>query len=235
MGDKPNLKDFKLLSFDCYGTLIDWDAGRMNALQPLRNRVPGILPPPEEIQGPMYEIEAAIQKADPTMLYSDVLALCHKQLAEKYGIQTTKEEDAAFGSSVKNWEPFPDTANALRFLQNHYKIVILSNVDRASFAATLPKLGIQPDAMLLAEDIGSYKPSTKNFHYMLDHAKRTWDIEPHEVIVTAQSIFHDHEPANKLGLKSAWINRSKEEQGETEVDWYFDDLAGFVEELKKQA
>jgi 2-haloalkanoic acid dehalogenase type II len=107
---------------------------------------------------------------------------------------------------LKNWEPFPDTTAALKYLKTHYRLYILSNVDNESFSHTARKLRVQFDGVMTAEDIGSYKPSRRNFEYMFERL-RSQGIERNRVLHVAQSLVHDHLPANELGLASCWIDR----------------------------
>jgi putative hydrolase of the HAD superfamily len=113
---------------------------------------------------------------------------------------------------VKNWPAFPDSAEALQYLKKHYKLVILSNVDNESFAASNEKLQVEFDAVYTAEDAGSYKPSDRNFDYMLQKLE-TIGIEKDAILHTAESLFHDHGPANKHGLASCWIYRRHDQEG----------------------
>ena len=114
--------------------------------------------------------------------------------------------DLRFGASVPDWPAFPDSAAALAYLKQHYKLVILSNVDRVSFAGSNRRLGVEFDAIYTAQDIGSYKPDPRNFAYMLDRLQER-GIGPAQILHTAQSLFHDHAPAKRAGLASCWIDR----------------------------
>ncbi|TIO09107.1 MAG: haloacid dehalogenase, partial [Mesorhizobium sp.] len=118
----------------------------------------------------------------------------------------------AYGESVKDWPAFADSAEALRYLKQHYKLIILSNVDNKSFSFSNKKLGVDFDAIYTAEDIGSYKPSARNFDYMLEKLA-TIGVEKSQVLHTAESMFHDHAPANRVGLASCWIYRRHADQG----------------------
>ena len=199
------LSDFHALTFDCYGTLIDWETGLYAALQPLLIRAGGG-PSRDAALARFAEHEARQQAATPAMKYADLLAEVHAQLARAWGAAPSAAESRAFGESVRDWPAFPDTPDALRYLKQHYKLVILSNVDRASFAATLPRLGVTFDAIYTAEDIGSYKPDARNFAYLIDRLAAMGVARRH-ILHTAQSLFHDHGPANAAGLASAWIDR----------------------------
>ena len=113
---------------------------------------------------------------------------------------------------MADWPAFPDSAAALHYLKLHYKLVILSNVDRASFAASNRRLGVAFDAVYTAQDIGSYKPNTANFSYLLDHLAALGHGKG-EILHTAQSLFHDHAPARRCGLATAWIDRRQDQPG----------------------
>lgn len=111
-----------------------------------------------------------------------------------------------FGASVPDWPAFPDSIDALRYLKQHYQLVILSNVDRASFVASNRRLGVAFDALSTAQDTGSYKPDPENFRYLLPHLDER-GIPPQSILHTAQSLFHDHVPARRIGVRGAWIDR----------------------------
>jgi 2-haloalkanoic acid dehalogenase type II len=122
------------------------------------------------------------------------------------------------GASVAQWKPFPDSIDALVRLQKHYKMVILSNVDKTSFAGTAQVLSpFVPDLVLTAQEIGSYKPNEQNFRYMLAVIAKEFGLKPNEVLITAQSLVHDHQPAHALGLKGAWIAREGSVMGVGEL------------------
>jgi 2-haloalkanoic acid dehalogenase type II len=146
------------------------------------------------------------------MLYSDLLAQVHRRLARAWGVPMSEDDHRRFGASVQNWPAFPDSAAALQYLKQHYRLVILSNVDRASFAASNRRLGVAFDAIYTAQDIGSYKPSTANFRYLLDRLA-AFGHGKAEILHTAQSLFHDHAPAKRCGLATAWIDRRQNEPG----------------------
>ena len=203
------LSDYKALTFDCYGTLIDWEAGIWDALQPMlgvNNRSDITRRDALEAFG---DLEHQQETATPGMLYTDILTLVHKGLASRFELQTTEELDADFGRSLAHWPAFPDTADALRYLKQHYKLIILSNVSRDGFAASNRKLGVEFDAIYTAEDIGSYKPSAANFEYLLERLSEDQGLQKPDILHTAQSLYHDHVPARAIGLANAWIDRQR--------------------------
>ena len=209
------LADFSALSFDCYGTLIDWESGIWTALQPLLKRVgaagmglsrSGVEVSRDAALEAFARLESRQQEATPDMAYPEVLAAVHAQLATEWDVAADPAEDAAFGRSIADWPPFPDTVEALRYLKQHFQLVILSNVDRTSFQATNRALGVDFDAIYTAQDIGSYKPDRRNFDYLVARMNER-GIPKGKILHVAQSLFHDHVPAQAIGLASVWIDR----------------------------
>ena len=205
------LTDFKALTFDCYGTLIDWETDMFEGLKPLTSRL-ATPPTRDQVLEAHARHESSQQLQTPTRIYRDLLPIVYKRLAEEWGLSASWEECLAYGQSVKNWPAFPDSAEALEYLKRHYKLVILSNVDNESFAASNAKLQVAFDAIYTAEDIGSYKPADRNFDYMFEKLE-TLGIRKHEILHTAESMFHDHGPANRHGLASCWIYRRHDKDG----------------------
>ena len=208
---RAKLTDFKALTFDCYGTLIDWESGMIEALKPLTSKASRPLKREEFLEAHARH-ESSQQIQTPAKLYRDVLATVYRRLAEEWGVAASLSDCLAYGHSIRNWPPFADTAAALQYLKRHYKLAILSNVDNESFSFSNEKLGVDFDAVYTAEDCGSYKPSVRNFEYMLVKL-RTLGIEKRRVLHTAESLFHDHGPANELGLASCWIDRRHGQKG----------------------
>jgi 2-haloacid dehalogenase len=204
------LTDFGVLTFDCYGTLIDWEAGIATALQPLLSRAGGI--GPSAALERFAHHESAQEAQTPRMRYADLLAEVHRRLAREWGVTMAEDAHRRFGASVADWPAFPDSAEALQALKRRYRLVILSNVDRAGFAASNRRLGVAFDAVFTAEDIGSYKPDPANFRYLLDRLAER-GIRREQILHTAQSLFHDHVPAKRAGLATAWIDRRAAQAG----------------------
>ncbi len=228
----PSLSDFEVLTFDCYGTLIDWETGILRALGPWLERQ-GLLPDPDDVLEAFARHESALEAEHPGMLYPRILARVHRRLADDWGLELSAAEAAAFGASVPDWPAFPDSQEALRELQHNYRLVILSNVDRASFAGSARRLGVDFHAVLTAEEIGSYKPDRRNFKTLLRVLARRGTSRD-KILHTAQSLYHDHLPARRLGLATAWIDRRHGRRGwgatmapeeEVPVDFRFTSLA----------
>jgi 2-haloacid dehalogenase len=230
-----SVTDFKILTFDCYGTLIDWETGMVEALKPLTGKASRKLTRDDILEAHARH-ESSQQVQTPAKLYRDLLATVYRRLAEEWGVATSWNDCVAYGRSVRNWPVFADTVESLRYLKRHYKLAILSNVDNESFSFSNEKLGVDFDAVYTAEDCGSYKPSARNFEYMFAKLK-TLGIDKGEILHTAESLFHDHAAANELGLASCWIHRrhGKEGFGATvalaktpHYDFRFESLAAFV-------
>jgi 2-haloacid dehalogenase len=229
------LTDFKALTFDCYGTLIDWESGMIEALKPLTSKAPRPLSRNEILEAHARH-ESSQQIQTPAKPYRELLATVYRRLAEEWGVAVSWSDCVAYGSSVKDWPAFADSADALQYLKRRYKLVILSNVDNESFSASNEKLQVAFDAVYTAEDCGSYKPSSRNFEYMLAKLE-TLGIHKHDILHTAESLFHDHAPANEHGLASCWIYRRHDQQGfgatmtpaqAPKYDFRFDSLADLV-------
>ena len=230
------LDSFKVLTFDCYGTLIDWETGIYAALGPLL-KMGGVALSRDTVLAAFAEHESTQQAATPEMPYSELLAEVHRQLADLWAIDATDAAHRRFGASVPDWPAFPDTAPSLLYLQKYYKLVVLSNVDNKSFEGSNRRLKVTFDAIFTAQDIGSYKPARQNFDYMLARlAERGFKRE--NILHVAQSLFHDHVPAESVGLTSAWIDRRHDKNGwgatpapniDIATDFRFDGLADFVE------
>ena len=203
------LTDYRVLTFDCYGTLIDWECGIWDALQPLLMQGGRSDLTRDAALLAFAKFETRHERDTPDLRYPELLARVHRSMAESFGIETSNTLDEAFGASVPLWPAFPDSADALRALKGHYKLVILSNVHRGGFAASNRKLGVEFDAVYTAEDIGSYKPADANFEYLLAHLDSDLGMGRADILHTAQSLHHDHVPARRFGLANAWIDRQR--------------------------
>jgi 2-haloalkanoic acid dehalogenase type II len=231
-----DLGDFDALSFDCYGTLIDWETGIAGVLAPWARR--NNLNLSDEALLTAYSAHEARAEADyPTDLYPAILARSLRELGRELNAEVTGEDAHRLGVSVPDWPAFPDSPAALRALSGRYQLIILSNVDRNSFAASNRRLGVTFTSILTAEDIGSYKPSPRNFEALLAEADRL-GIERKRLLHVAQSLFHDHGPAKQFGLPTVWINRrhdrpgwgaTPEPPGGVTPDWEFPTMQAFAE------
>ena len=236
------LTDFKALTFDCYGTLIDWETGMVDGLAPLIAKVDRELSRDEILEAHARH-ESSQQHYTPTTHYRDLLPVVYKRLAEEWGVSFTSEECETYGRSVHDaWPAFPDSVEALAYLKQHYKLIILSNVDNHSFAGSNRRLGVEFDAIYTAEDVGSYKPADRNFDYMLEKLA-VMGIEKGDILHTAESMFHDHVPANKHGLANCWIYRRHDQNGfgatmnpgdMPKVDFQFNAMAELVDAHKAE-
>ena len=235
------LSNYRVLTFDCYGTLIDWEQGILTALTPLAEQLRRDLSGEDLLQC-FARLESAEQQRSPGALYEQILTTVYRQMAVHYGITANEADARRFGASVKFWPAFPDTSPALRYLQRYYKLVILSNVDQASFTASQEILDIKFDSVFTAEEIGSYKPDPHNFHFMIRRLQEE-GFAKEQILHTAQSIFHDHLPASSVGLDTAWIDRRRGTPGwgatavpveVPEVNFHFGSLQELVMAHRKE-
>lgn len=206
-----DLESFKALTFDCYGTLIDWEAGIAAVVSPWLD---GLSPPvPVDLVISAFAImQAKHQQARPALLYTDVLARAWTDVEHTFGWPADASRGIAFASSVGSWPPFADTVAALRYLEQHYRLAILSNVDNASLARTLTRLEVPFDLTVTAEDVGSYKPGLPHFERAFAKFAEM-GISKREILHVAQSKHHDIAPARQLGLTCAWVNRRHGKKG----------------------
>lgn len=220
---------FRAFTFDCYGTLIDWERGMLRALRTLA----GIDGDDEALLAAFARHEHTIQEQNPAMRYPEVLSRACKAIAADFGQAVTDGQAAAFGASIADWPPFPDSVEALSYLREHGLLMVLSNVDRASFAHSAKRLGDPFHAVVTAEDVGSYKPAPAHF----ERAKALLadeGIAPGEVLHVAQSLFHDVQPGRSAGFSTCWIDRRAGRPGgatppvDVEPDITFTDLASLA-------
>jgi 2-haloalkanoic acid dehalogenase type II len=210
-GASMDLTEYDALSFDCYGTLIDWEAGLAAVLGPWAHRQQAALSD-EDLLAAYSGHEAEVEAQCPHLTYPDVLSESFRRTGATLGVAVSDEDAAALGGSVGDWPAFPDSAEALARLKRRYRLIILSNVDRAGFAASNRRLGVQFDAILTAQDIGSYKPDPANFDALLSRIDEL-GIPRGRLLHVAQSLFHDHVPAKAKGLPTVWINRRQDRSG----------------------
>jgi len=224
-----DLKDYDLLLFDCYGTLIDWESGIIAALAPILDSH-GLDVDENAALEAYAKLETAAECAG-YKPYRTILKEVLKGLGENFGFIPTTKEYTSFSDSVKHWPPFEDSAAALLKLKENYKLAVLSNIDDDLFAHSAKLLGVRFDYVFTAQAIGSYKPDSRNLEYAINRLNL-----PHERILhVAQSLFHDIEPANRIGLATVWINRRKHKSGSgatppsgAKPDLEFPNLASFT-------
>jgi 2-haloalkanoic acid dehalogenase type II len=236
------LSDFKILTFDTYGTLIDWESGIYNALEPLLDKLPLRLSR-DEVLELFAESEMKQQADNPTQVYSSVLAEVSHAIAKKWQIKISEEEAATFGRSVKHWPEFEDSAASLNYLCQHYLMATVTNCDRISYMGSNARLEIEWDAIYTAQDIGCYKPNLRNFEFMFENARRDLGILPHEILHVAQSLTHDMVPATSMDMTKVWINRRHDAEGygatappegEYTIEWEFNSMADFVQAHRQE-
>lgn len=229
--------DFEALSFDCYGTLIDWESGIWSAMQPFAHRT-GLKLERETALVAFAEAESAAEAATPAKLYPHLLEDLFPDLAKRLGGDATAAEAHAFGQSVPDWPAFPDSIEALKRLKERFKLVILSNVDVAGFIASAKRLEVPFDYVFTAQEVGSYKPNPQNFTHMLTKLNAAGITQP-KLLHVAQSLFHDHQIATAQGLATCWIDRregtgwgaTKEIPNLPKTDWRFPTLKAFADAI----
>ena len=193
-------------TFDCYGTLIDWNGGIGRELERLfgADRASSLL-------HAYHEVEPQVQREAPTRTYRDVLTLTLARLAEREGLQLDSGEQDALARSLPSWEPFGEVRGALEDARARgWRLAILSNTDRDYIEASLERIGVPFDHVVVASEIGSYKPAHRHWQAFFEQT----GADPAGHVHVAASLFHDIAPANELGLRSVWINRL----GETAYD-----------------
>lgn len=196
---------YRAMSFDVYGTLIDWEAGIAAVLRPWSHEV-GLDLDDEALLLAYADHEAAVEREQPGTRYDAVLAEAFRRTGAGLGAQVSPEWAARLGGSVPDWPAFPDSAEALAVLARHYRLIMLTNVHRAGFAGSNRHLRAQVAAALTAEDVGAYKPADAHFE-ALQATLSEWGLPQGQLLHVAQSLFHDHVPARRHGLDSVWINR----------------------------
>jgi 2-haloacid dehalogenase len=192
---------FSHLTFDCYGTLIDWEKGILTALMPLFE-CHGVAVAPEAVLDRYVAHEARLEGLA-WRPYREILTAAAQAIGADFGMQWTTRETASLAESVAQWPPFADTVPALRRLKQRFKLVIVSNTDDDLFVGTARLLEVAFDDVVTAEQVKNYKPAPAHFH----EALRRMNVPVPQVLHVAQSLYHDHEPARKLGLSTAWVRR----------------------------
>jgi 2-haloacid dehalogenase len=226
---------FEALTFDCYGTLIDWEAGLIGAFAPIL-AAHGVGADDEDVLV-RYARHEARAEAGPYMTYREVLAAGLLGVADELGFAPSVAEIAAFSGSVVDWPAFADSAASLSRLHGRYRLGVITNCDDDLFAASSARLGVTFDWVVTAQQVGAYKPSGSNFHVALERIGLPRD----RILHVAQSLYHDHVPAKRLGLATVWIDRRRGRTGpgatppaEAAPDATFPDLASFAEAMTRR-
>jgi len=198
-----HLASVKALTFDCYGTLIDWETGILRCVGSVLASH-GVRPPDEDILT-QYALAEADEEAGPYRPYRAVLDRVMRRLAANFGVVLNEGEERALSSSIGGWEAYPDTRDSLRALGAHYRLGVCSNIDDDLFEATRPRLGVEEllERVVTAAYCRSYKPDPRHFRVAL----ALLDLGPQEVLHVAQSRYHDIAPARRLGMRTCWVDR----------------------------
>ncbi len=223
---------FRVLTFDCYGTLIDWETGLWGALHPILAAY-GVDLAPERVLELYGKLEAEAERGE-YRPYKAILSTVLERLGIQLGFVPAAQELQAFSTSVKNWPAFPDSARALQALHKKYKLAIISNIDDDLFAFSQERLQVQFDWIITAQQAKSYKPSLGNFRLAFERI----GLPPAEILHVAQSLFHDIAPAKSLSLSTVWVNRRHGQAGfgatppaQAQPDLQVPDLQSLVDRL----
>lgn len=229
MTDPFDFGRFEALTFDCYGTLIDWESGLSTGLRALLGTRGEDLD-----QDPLLETYAGFEaeaERPPYRTYREVLAFAGRAVAATYGADPSEAEIATFSGSVVDWPAFPDSPASLAALKTRFKLGVLTNCDDDLFAASNRRLGVDFDWVVTAQQARGYKPSTANFELLFERL----DLPRERILHVAQSLYHDHVPAKTLGLSSVWIHRRHDRSGggatlaaDASPDLTFPDMASFA-------
>jgi 2-haloacid dehalogenase len=226
--DHIDFTNVEALTFDCYGTLIDWETGLTDAFRPILT-AHGIHQTDNVLEG--FARHEAAAEAGPYRRYRDVLAASLAGVGTELGFTPTDDEVRTFSGSVVDWPPFPDSLDALARLKRRFRLGVITNCDDDLFAASNRRLGVKFDWVVTAQQAGAYKPDERNFQIAFERLGL-----PHERIVhVAQSLYHDHVPAKRLGLRTVWIDRRHDQPGagatppaEAAPDATYPDMASFA-------
>lgn len=221
---------FDALTFDCYGTLIDWEAGLTRALHDALDGH-GIEATDDALLEAFGRHEAKVESG-PYVPYRGVLAYAVRRVGAELGVVPSDDDVVRFAESVGDWPAFPDSAAALKRLKARFRLGVITNCDDDLFARSNERLGVQFDWVVTAEQVESYKPNLRNFEYAFE----TIDVPRDRILHVAQSLFHDHVPAKRLGMSTVWINRRHDRPGsgatppaEATPDLEMPDMASFAE------
>ncbi len=220
---------FEALTFDCYGTLIDWEAGILAGIRPpLAAR--GIAPPDEELLE-VYAVSESALEAGPYQRYREILGRSLREVGAHYGLGLDMAEAAAFANSVGAWPAFSDSTEALARLHERFRLGVITNCDDDLFVRSAARLETSFDWVITAQTARSYKPDPHNFEVAFERI----GLPPDRILHVAQSLFHDHVPAQALGMTTVWIDRRHDRPGpgatlpaDATPDATFPDMASFA-------
>jgi 2-haloacid dehalogenase/putative hydrolase of the HAD superfamily len=202
----------QVLTFDCYGTLIDWESGILARIRPWLIEA-GRQDIPDDLMLTAFALhQARHQQPRPALLYPDALALAWRDVAATFGLSESAEQERLFAESCGDWPPFSDTVDALRRLSARFKLVVLSNVDKASLARSMLKLKAPFLLAVTAEDVGAYKPDPAHFNAAIARLAAL-GYPKDSILHIAQSRHHDVAPAQRLGIPTVWVNRRHGKRG----------------------
>jgi len=203
-----DFSNFDVLTFDCYGTLIDWESGILAALHRALDGRGTKLPGDDALLESFGRHESATE-AGPYLPYREVLGRVLRAISAEFGVEAADETVATFGGSVVDWPPFPDSAAALASLHERFTLGVITNCDDDLFAASAAKLGTVFDWVITAQQARRYKPNPRGFELAFERI----GLPPRRILHVAQSLFHDHVPAKRLGLSTVWVDRRHDRPG----------------------
>jgi 2-haloacid dehalogenase len=225
-----DVREFEVLTFDCYGTLIDWEAGLLAATRGVLG-TRGVRPGDDELLETYASFEAEAE-AGLYLRYREVLARAIRGVCAANQVEPGEDEVARFADSVGEWPAFPDSAAALARLKERYRLGVITNCDDDLFARSNERLGVTFDWVVTAEQVGAYKPDLRNFEVAFERI----GVPRDRILHVAQSLYHDHAPAKRLGMTTAWINRRHGKAGlgatppaEATPDLVVPDMATFAD------
>lgn len=196
-----DFNNYKALTFDCYGTLIDWESGILTAIKPLLIKH-NISLNEDTILEIFAQLESKQEQGE-YIKYREVLRRVVQNFSEKFGCKPTDDELDLLTDSIQHWQPFADTVAALQLLKQKFQLVIISNIDDELFAFSAKKLIVEFDHIITAQQVKSYKPSLNNFRQALERI----GLPREQILHVAASVYHDIIPAKSLGLSTVWVNR----------------------------
>jgi 2-haloalkanoic acid dehalogenase type II len=227
-------RGFDALTFDCYGTLIDWEAGILAGLRPILAAHGADATDDELLEA--YAASEARLESGPYLPYRTILAASARAVGRGLGVEVTDDEAAGFGGSVRDWPAFDDSTRSLKLLRRRFKLGVLTNCDDELFAASNRRLGVEFDWVLTAQQLGAYKPNPHNFEALRERLHAS-GIAASRILHVAQSLYHDHAPAKKLGFHTVWIDRRHDRPGagatppaDAHPDATFPSMAAFAAE-----